>query len=114
MEQQAIALDDSLSFAHSDLAAIYVYQGQYNQALTEAQRGIALDPNSVSGYLWLAEVLNISGRPAEALVAADKAMRLDPRNAEHYSARAGLYLRSAGTVDRSDRHAEALFCTLSS
>ena len=61
-----------------------MYQGQYNQALTEAQRGIALDPNSASGYLWLADVLNVMGRPAEALVAADKAIRLDPRNPENY------------------------------
>jgi adenylate cyclase len=85
MEQQAIALDDSLSDAHSDLAAIYAGRGQYNRALTEAQRGIALDPNSASGYFWLADVLNLMGRPAEALVAADKAMRLDPRSAENYS-----------------------------
>jgi tetratricopeptide (TPR) repeat protein len=50
MEQRAVALDDSLSGAHSVLAAVYVQKGQYDQAVTEARRGIALDPNSADGY----------------------------------------------------------------
>src|SRR5712691_6976256 len=58
LAQQAIALDDSLSPAHSILAAIYVQKGQYDQAVTEAQRSIALNPNSPLGYVWLAEVMN--------------------------------------------------------
>jgi adenylate cyclase len=84
MEQQAVALDDSLSGAHSVLAAIYVMEGQDDQAVTEAQLGVALDPNSASGYLWLAEVLDSLWKPAEGLVAAEKAVRLDPRNPDQY------------------------------
>jgi adenylate cyclase len=82
--QQAIALDDALSPAHGLLAGIYVHKGQYDQAVTEAERGIALNPNSALGYFWLAEVMNNMARPAEALVAVEKAMRLDPRNRDNY------------------------------
>jgi adenylate cyclase len=89
MEQKAIALDDSVSWAHSVLAAVEVQEGKYDQALIEARRGIALDPNSAAGYLWLAEVLNEIGRPADALVATDNGVRLDPRNAETYALERG-------------------------
>jgi adenylate cyclase len=84
MEQLAIALDDSLSHAHSVLASIYVLKGQHDQAVTEAQRGIVLNPSSADAYFWLADVLNLQSMPTEALVAAEKAMRLDPRNADYY------------------------------
>ncbi len=80
LEQQAVALDDSLNVAHRGLAEVYAEKGQYDQAVIEAQRAIALEPNSASGYHTLADVLNFQGKPAEALVAVDKAMRLDPRN----------------------------------
>jgi tetratricopeptide (TPR) repeat protein len=80
LEQQAVALDDSLATAHSALARIYMNIGRYDQAVSEAQRGIALDPNSALGYFWLADILNAEAKPAEALEAAETAMRLDPRN----------------------------------
>jgi adenylate cyclase len=91
MEQQALALEDSMAFPHSVVAEIYVLNGQNDQALMEAQRGIALDPNSAASYFWLAEVLNAEGKAREALVAADKdkAMRLDPRNPDIYSMERG-------------------------
>ena len=84
LEQQAVAVDDSLSLAHSALAQIYEMKGQYDQALKEAQRCIALDPNSATAYSSFAMILNTQGRLADALVAIDKAMRLDPQNPEIY------------------------------
>jgi len=89
LEQQAIALDDSLANAHSILALIYVEDGQYDQAITEAERGVALDPNSASGHLWLAQVLNELNRPTEALAALEEAMRLDPRHPNNYLGQQG-------------------------
>lgn len=84
LEQQAVALDDSLAIAHSVLGEIYAWNGKYDQAVTETQRGIALDPNSASGYGSLADVLERQWKLPEALVAVDKAMRLDPRNPDMY------------------------------
>jgi adenylate cyclase len=92
--QQAIALNDSLSLAHSVLAIFYIHNQQNahlyehnplnDQALTEAQRSIALDPNSALGYSTLAETLNMEGKHADALPLIEKAMRLDPRNSAQY------------------------------
>jgi tetratricopeptide (TPR) repeat protein len=84
LEQQALALDDSLAIAHSTLGEIYMRVGQDDLALNEAKRAVALDPNSAPGYTGLAQVLNELGRPKEALAATEKAMRLDPRFVENY------------------------------
>jgi tetratricopeptide (TPR) repeat protein len=84
LEQQAVTLNDSLATAHSALARIYLSLGQYDQAVSEAQRGIALDPNSGDAYFWLADTLNSQAKPAEALEAVETAMRLDPLNGDTY------------------------------
>jgi adenylate cyclase len=101
LEQQAIALDDSWSPAHSQLAVIYVHKGQYDQAVTEAQRGIALNRNFAFGYLALAHVMNGIARPAEALVAVEKAMRLDPRNHDYYVFEQGLAYTQLGRYEEA-------------
>jgi TolB-like protein/tetratricopeptide (TPR) repeat protein len=90
LEQQAIALDDSLSIAHSVLAEIYGLNGHPAQALAEAQRAIVLDPNSASAYFLLADVLTNQSRPAEALAAIQKARRIDPRRRDDYLLPEGL------------------------
>jgi adenylate cyclase len=106
LEQQAIALDDSLSPTHRFLARIYVLNGQYDQAVIEAERAIALDPNSALGYDALAEVMNTMARPAEALAAVEKAMRLDPRNPGNYL---GLRLYEQGfAYTQLGRYEEAI------
>src|SRR6266446_3690012 len=84
LAQQSIALDDSQPFAHSVLATIYLFERQYDQALSEAQRGIALGPNDAFGYETLCYVMNNTRKRAEAIELAEKAMRLDPRRRDFY------------------------------
>ncbi len=96
MEEQAVALDDSLSFAHGAMAQIESNSGRFDQARTEAERAIALDPNSAGAYQSLADVLINQSRPAEALVALEKAMRLDPRNADNYLVDQGFAYSALG------------------
>jgi tetratricopeptide (TPR) repeat protein len=96
MEQQAIALDDSLPFSHSVMAVIYSAKGQLDQAMREAERSVALDPNNAFGYFLLAHVLNDGSKPAEALVAVGKAMRLDPRRPDDYLFEQGIACTQLG------------------
>jgi adenylate cyclase len=84
LEQEAVTLDDSLSFAHCAMAQIYAVIEQYDEAGVEAQRAIALDPNYALAYQTFAELLDAEVKPTEALVAVEKAIRLDPRNADNY------------------------------
>jgi TolB-like protein/DNA-binding winged helix-turn-helix (wHTH) protein/predicted Zn-dependent protease len=101
LARQAVALDDSLAFAHSVLAQTYVAKEQYEQALTEAQRCIALDPNAAFGYSVLGVVLAIQGSPSEAIAAIEKAMRLDPRNSVNYLWVEGWAYTFLGRWDRA-------------
>jgi tetratricopeptide (TPR) repeat protein len=102
LAQQSVTLDDSLSEAHSLLAAVYVHKGQYDQAVNEAERAITLDPNDPLGYDMLAEIMNVMGRPTEALAAVGKAMRVDPRNPYIYQFEQGWAYTQLG------RYAEAI------
>ncbi len=102
LEQQTIALDDSLAFAHMALGQIYLYKKQYDQATAEAERAIALDPNSAFGYRALAFIMNWSGKPAEGIGLAEKAMRVDPRNRDYY-----LWLEG-GSYTQMGRYEEAI------
>jgi adenylate cyclase len=83
-EQQARALDDSVSITHIVFAEIYLFKGQYDEAVAEVQRGLSLDPNSAFAYFTLASIMNNMAKPAEALAAVQKAVRLDPGNADRY------------------------------
>jgi len=102
LAQQSIALDDSLPFAHSMLANIYLFKRQYAEATTEAQRAIALDPNGAFGYQAPLTIMNNTWRRAEAIDLAKKAMRLDPRNQDSY-----LYLEG-WSYTQMGRYEEAI------
>jgi adenylate cyclase len=79
LAQKAVALDDSLPFAHSLLSADYALKQQYDQAIAEGERAIALDPNNADSYAAQAQTLLYTGRPEEAQRAVEQAMRLNPR-----------------------------------
>ena len=78
--RKAVALDDSLSEAHTILGWDSLWKKQHDVAIAELERAVSLDPNSQRAYGSLAEVLNFAGRPDEAIGFAKKAMRLDPNN----------------------------------
>jgi tetratricopeptide (TPR) repeat protein len=102
MTQRAVALDDSLSFAHGLLGMLYAMKKQLEQALAESERAIALDPNDADSYRLQAETLNLLGRPEEALRAAEQALRLNPR------APAGLLINLGLADYLSGRYSDAI------
>jgi len=79
LAQQALALDDTLPSAYVVLGWIYWEKLQYEQALTEIERGIAREPSNAHNYAVQGEILRSMGRPEEALRSLEKAMRLNPR-----------------------------------
>jgi len=82
--RKALALDDSVPYAHAILSVLLAYQHHYDAAIAEANLAIGLAPNLGGNYFWVTEALNESGKPAEALEAAQKAMRIDPVNRDLY------------------------------
>ena len=75
--QRAIALNDSLSWGRLFLGYVYLWQKQYEQAITEMERAIALNPDD-SGYVGLANTLGWMGRSEEALQMIEQALRRQP------------------------------------
>jgi TolB-like protein/Tfp pilus assembly protein PilF len=96
LAHQALALDDSLPFAHSLLSLVYGWKQQYAQAIAEGERAIALDPNNAESYAMQTSVLNLVGRPEEALRVVEQAMRLNPRYPPAYLFTLGTAYRRTG------------------
>ena len=77
--ERAIALDDSLSGAHSSLAFVdFYWSWDAKDAEREFKRAIELDPNSVVAHHWYATSLLHMGRFKEALEQIEIAQKLDP------------------------------------
>jgi tetratricopeptide (TPR) repeat protein len=99
--QRAVALNDSVSWAHVTLGYVYLSQQQYEQAVAEMERTVVLNPNLAGSYASLAEVLSRVGRADEALRAAEQALRLKPVVVDGHLSSVGIAYALAG------RYAEA-------
>jgi TolB-like protein/DNA-binding winged helix-turn-helix (wHTH) protein/predicted Zn-dependent protease len=73
--QRGVALNDSTPWGHSLLGYAYLWQKQYDQAITEMERAIALDPTDAISLARLAETLSRVGRLEEAVAMAEQALR---------------------------------------
>jgi Tfp pilus assembly protein PilF len=99
--KRAIALDDSLTEAHSSLAfADFYWSWDAPGAEHEFQRAIALDPNSVVAHHWYATFLMVLGRSQDALAEIEKARKLDPHSSSILADK-GLILFSAGQASQA-------------
>lgn len=79
--KRAIAIDDSISEAHSSLAFVdFYWSWDVAGAEREFGRALALDPNSVIAHHWYATFLMQIGRFPESLQEIEKAQELDPRS----------------------------------
>jgi adenylate cyclase len=74
----AVALDSNNAVARSTLSYALLGRGDFDGALTEAERALALSPNLASGYWARGRTLIFSGRPEEGLRDVQTSLRLDP------------------------------------
>ena len=76
--QKTLAMDDSISNAHSLLSALYIQKKEYDKAIAEGARAVALEPSGALANDFYASSLLMAGRPKEALPIFQKAIRLNP------------------------------------
>jgi Tfp pilus assembly protein PilF len=94
--QRAIALDDSLSGAHSALGFVdFYWSWDAAAAQREFVRALTLDPNSAVAHYWYGTFLLHLGRFSESLEEIEKAQKLDP-NSKSILADKGLVLFHSG------------------
>jgi tetratricopeptide (TPR) repeat protein len=99
--RRAIALDDSLSGAHSSLAFVdFYWSWDVAGAQREFERALELDPKSVLAHHWYATFLLALGRLPESLQEIDKAQQLDPMSAAILSDK-GLILFHNGQKEQA-------------
>jgi tetratricopeptide (TPR) repeat protein len=80
---KAIALDDSLSEGHTDLAAVYFwYDYDFPAAQQEFRRAIQLNPNSSFAREYYGWLLVTMGDPTDAIAEGRKALEVDPLSVE--------------------------------
>src|ERR1700723_3041486 len=94
--KRAIALDDSLSGAHSAMGFVdFYWSWDVAGAQREFMRALTLDPNSAVAHYWYGTFLLHLGRFSEALEEIEKAQKLDP-NSKSILADKGLALFHSG------------------
>ncbi len=99
--KRAIALDDSLSGAHSSLAFVdFYWSWDVPGAEREFQRALTLDPNSVVAHHWYATYLLHMGRFKESLEEIEKAQKLDPKSTAVLADK-GVILFYSGRTDEA-------------
>jgi len=101
LNKKALALDDSLPNAHSQLGLLYTMTRQHDEGVAEAKRGVELDPNSASAHRLVGLTLSYAGRPEEAIPVLKKAIRLEPFTPGVYYQNLGSAYRDAGQCDEA-------------
>jgi TolB-like protein/Flp pilus assembly protein TadD len=76
--EKAIALDDKLGMARTQLGWTQLWMGRHDAAIANLERGVELDPANAEGYAYLAETLNYTGEPERAVEMTQKALENDP------------------------------------
>src|SRR5216683_7741318 len=80
LARRAVALDRADAEARSLLGHVLWRRGDYEGALSEAERALATAPNLASAHQTLGAALIFSGRPKEGVAALERSIRLDPRD----------------------------------
>jgi len=80
--RQALHVDEKNDFAHSALAAVFVYEGLHDKALVHYRRATELKPRNPLHWLELAKVLRIMGHHDEVIPCIKRSLSLDPSSEE--------------------------------
>ena len=103
--QRAVALDDSDSWEHWALGAVYLHMGQHDRALAAYERALTLNPNDADNLAHYGGfALVFAGRPEEGIEAVAKAKLLNPHYPWWYAFGLG---RAYFTARRYDEAIEA-------
>jgi adenylate cyclase len=101
LNKKALALDDSLTDAHSQLGILYAMTRQHDKGIAEAKRGVELAPNAAGAYRILGLILRYAGRPEEAIPVVEKAIRLEPFAPGIYYSNLGMAYLDTGQCDEA-------------
>jgi TolB-like protein/DNA-binding winged helix-turn-helix (wHTH) protein/Tfp pilus assembly protein PilF len=76
--EKAVQLDDTLSEAHTSLAAVAEHEWNWQVAQREYERALDLDPNYATAHHWYALYLLCVDKPEQAIAEIQRARESDP------------------------------------
>jgi len=88
---------------HDAVAALYLDDGQFDQAVVHFRRSLALNPAPASTHYNLGYALSVRGRQAEAAAEFSEALRIDPDYAQAHN-NLGAALQLLGRTDDALAH----------
>jgi adenylate cyclase len=103
LAQKALSLEESNAGPHGLLGTCYLYQGEYDLAISELQRAIELNPNDPYGYRSLGRGLLYVGLTDDAIEALETTLRLNPNTDAGSFFLLGLGYYLAGRYDDAIR-----------
>jgi adenylate cyclase len=80
LARRAVAIDEADAEAHACLSWALNFNGDYEGALSEAQRALLISPNLASAHRAMGTTLIFSGEPRAGRGALEVSIRLDPRD----------------------------------
>ena len=90
LANRAIALDDSIAYAHSVLGMNYAITGEHDRAIANGEWAASLNPNSGDIVARLGVIESWCGKPESGIRNLRKAMLLTPHYPPWYSRQLGL------------------------
>ncbi len=99
--QKALAMDDSISLAHSLLGRLYLIIRDHDKAIAEGERAVALDPGGGMAHESYAWSLLYAGRSEEGLTMAQKTIRLNPNGPPAIYFLLGAAYKNTGRLEES-------------
>jgi adenylate cyclase len=78
LAKKALSLEESNAGSHALLGTCYLYQGEYDLAISELQRAIELNPNDPDVYHSLGMGMLYAGLTDDAIKALEITLRLNP------------------------------------
>ena len=104
--RRAVALDERDSYAHWMLGLVYMWDGNFDLAVSHGERSVELNPSNSVSHVQLGTALVYAGRASEGVSYMERGLQLnphDPRNDIYYTHLADGYLNT----DRYDDAIEA-------
>ncbi len=101
LAMKALAMDDSMSEAYSQLSVVYMARRQHDKAVSYAEKTIALAPNFASNLATVALPFLYSDKPEVAADLVQTAMRHSPYYPAWYLPVLGLSYRLMGQYDQA-------------
>ena len=78
--KKAAGLDPTLTSAYVLLANLFLYRGEYERALAQADRAIVINPNDAANFWVRGSILIYAGRSSEAISWLEASLHLDSAN----------------------------------